>query len=111
VNRGRLCVRDAAKRLFQELGLGVRSFRYANTEETLIRRLLPGLNLVAVPDVGANIGKIARVARNARYRGVIVSFAALRSVHFRLTQLAKTDARWTVAAGSALGSEHAEVRH
>jgi FkbM family methyltransferase len=55
-------------------------------------------------DVGANIGQYGMRARDAGYRGRIVSFEPLPLAHELLTQVAKADKCWTVHPRAAVGS-------
>jgi FkbM family methyltransferase len=95
-------VRDSIKGSLQRLGVDVRSIDH--TERGILRHLLESVRPAAVLDVGANVGQYARLLRAVGYRGTIVSFEAVGSVHARLSLAARADPAWIVAPCLALGA-------
>jgi FkbM family methyltransferase len=96
---------DIVKRSSRTLGVELQRLKNANTEEAIIKNLFRTLQPTVVLDVGANIGQFATKVRAIGYRGLIISFEALPSVHAQLTGLAKNDSQWLVAPCAALGSQ------
>ncbi len=71
--------------------------------------LLDSHNVDLIVDVGANEGQYATRARNAGYRGGIVSFEPVSEAHGKLSAAAQGDAKWTVAPRMAIGDRDGEV--
>lgn len=95
------------KRAFRSLGLELQRLRSANTEEAILLGLLDTLAPEMILDVGANAGQYAHGVRALGYRGRILSFEALPSVHAVLEGSARSDGSWDVAPCAALGAEEA----
>lgn len=93
------------KKCFRSVGLEVQRFAGASTEEAVLSRVLAISSVDCVVDVGANVGQYVSVLRGLGYRGRVVSFEALPSVHQQLIKVARRDSEWHVAPCAALGRE------
>jgi FkbM family methyltransferase len=62
-----------------------------------------------VLDVGANAGQFGARLRGAGWRGHVVSFEPLSEAHAALSEAARDDALWDVAARCALGATRGEA--
>jgi FkbM family methyltransferase len=65
-----------------------------------------GVNLIF--DVGANVGQYGQLLRSNGYRGKLVSFEPIRTVHDALAVISQPDRSWT-AENCALGAEAGET--
>jgi FkbM family methyltransferase len=86
--------------------------RYKNSygEARVLADLLKFTRADIVLDVGANIGQFGDQLLSLGYRGKLVSFEAIPSVHARLQQHARSrSASWMVAPCAALGSERGTI--
>jgi FkbM family methyltransferase len=95
--------RGIVQDFFHRLGWEVRRLGYPSSEEVLLRRFLAVARPSMVFDVGANIGQYGLSLRRCGFKGRIVSFEALASVHERLKAVAARDPDWIVAPCCALG--------
>lgn len=79
--------------------------------ETHLAALLTHLNVNVVVDAGANVGQYAKGLRWLGYKGRIVSYEPLKSVHSQLVSTAQGDSEWKVRQ-LALGrkNEHTTIR-
>lgn len=75
-----------------------------------IAGLLDHFAIDVVLDVGANEGQYAGYLRSAGWRGRIVSFEPIASVHATLARNAARDPDWSVAPAMALGAKDGEAR-
>ena len=96
-------IRDVVQNLFQRLGWHVRRVGYPNSEEVLLKQFLTVARPNVVFDVGANVGQYGLSLRKCGFKGRIVSFEAITSVHARLSAVADHDTNWSVAPCCALG--------
>lgn len=75
--------------------------------ETHLAALLPHLGVNVVVDAGANTGQYGAMLRRFGYRGRIVSYEPLESVHAQLEAVASGDGEWLtrrLALGAQPGS-------
>jgi FkbM family methyltransferase len=72
--------------------------------------LIEQLDIGLVLDVGANEGQFGRLLRRCGYRGRIVSFEPVGSVHAQLAATASGDSLWAVAPALALGAKAGEAK-
>lgn len=105
-----MSLRSSVYELFQRLGWEVRRSSYPSSEERLLERFLSVARPTAVLDVGANVGQYGLALRKCGFRGRIVSFEAIPSVHARLSAVAARDGNWIVAPCCALGRAPGEAR-
>jgi FkbM family methyltransferase len=95
--------------MFLRLGWDVRRASYPSSEEALLKRFLSVARPSVVFDVGANMGQYGLSLRRCGFKGRIVSFEALPSVHARLSTVAARDHDWLVAPCCALGRAPGEA--
>lgn len=74
-----------------------------------VASLLDHFGIDRVLDVGANSGQYAGYLRDAGWRGDIVSFEPIASVHAALVRNAARDPGWQAAPAMALGAEDGEA--
>lgn len=98
-------VKSFAKRCGYEI-LGSRG---AYAAQRSLAGLLRQEQINLVLDVGANKGQFAGELRACGYRGRLISFEPLSSVHALLRSKAERFPNWTVAARTAIGAERGSV--
>src|SRR5207249_10716219 len=86
---------------WSRIGVDVRSVRHA--ERGILRDLLGRSMPVAVLDVGASRGQFYRLVRSVGFRGRVISFEPIASLHAELTEHAKVDSDWVIAPRMAVG--------
>lgn len=79
------------------------------SEELRIALLLNHYGFSKVLDVGANTGQFAESLRDFGYKGIIVSFEPVESVHQKLSKRAAKYKDWQVAERMAIGDKDGEV--
>jgi FkbM family methyltransferase len=93
-------------RILRALGWEVQRLRNANVEYQVLRDVFHYTGVSVLLDVGANVGQYGDLAFAAGFRGTLISFEAIPSVHGQLSKHAKKSGRsWIVAPCAALGSE------
>jgi FkbM family methyltransferase len=102
-------MRARVKRLLRRLGIEAHRYTVQTSPGAQLARLLGGLGVDLVLDVGANTGHYARTLRDHGYRGTIVSFEPLASAHARLEAAARADGAWLAAPRMALGDRDGQV--
>ena len=96
-------VRGFVQNLFRRFGWDVRRAGYPSSEEILLEQFLRVVHPNVVFDVGANVGQYGLSLRKCGFKGRIVSFEAITSIHSRLSAVADRDPDWFVAPRCALG--------
>ncbi len=105
-----MTVRKLIQRLLRATGLEVQRFRDANIEQVVLKNVLGMTKSTVILDVGANIGQFGDLALATGFRGTLVSFEAIPSVHQQLTAHAsKKRSSWVIAPCTALGSRRGEI--
>jgi FkbM family methyltransferase len=104
-------LRQRLKHFVWEHGWDVRRVTPENGLDVLLWRLLPGLGVNCVIDVGAHTGEFGMLVRALGYAGRIVSFEPTHAALLDLGRRARQDPDWQVQ-GVALGSttRTAEIR-
>jgi FkbM family methyltransferase len=97
------------KNIFQRLGILIRKYNPATSEELRRIRLLEHYHIDLVFDIGANKGQYALGIMDAGYKNRIVSFEPLSDVHKALEASSKSYTNWTVAPRCAIGSAKEEI--
>lgn len=105
-----MSARSFGQYLFKRLGWDVRRTAYPSSEEVLLTKFLSVARPAAVFDVGANIGQYGLSLRKCGFKGTIVSFEAIPSIHSRLSAVAAGDRDWIVAPCCALGRSPGTAR-
>jgi FkbM family methyltransferase len=98
-------ITPALKSLCRRFGIKVDRYSMVTSHEMRLARMLHHHDVDLVIDVGASSGGYARSLRTAGYRGPVLSFEPLRSVHQELVRASEGDAAWAIADPMALG-EH-----
>jgi FkbM family methyltransferase len=88
----------------------LRPVDYLGSEEVVLERFLRTVVPDTVFDIGASVGQYALSLRKCGFRGRIVSFEAIPSVHAKLSAAAAKDPDWIVAPCCALGSAPGEAQ-
>jgi FkbM family methyltransferase len=84
--------------------------RGPDTEERAVKSVLAHTGAEVVLDVGANVGQFAELVLRTGFRGKILSFEAVPSVHRLLVERARGRSdQWSVAPCAALGSERGKI--
>jgi FkbM family methyltransferase len=105
-----MTIKSLVRRLFRGLGWEVRRLSNANVEEQILKDLLRQTGATIVIDVGANTGQWGNSVFDTGFKGVLVSFEAIPSVHEELVANARKRAgSWKVAPCAALGSKQGKV--
>jgi FkbM family methyltransferase len=97
------------KKIFQKSGVLIRKYNPATSEELRRTRLFKHHGVNMVFDVGANRGQYSRGIIDAGYKGKIVSFEPLSSVHTILENEARAFPQWEVAPRCAIGSANETI--
>jgi FkbM family methyltransferase len=105
-----MSLRAFARALLRHLGWELRPLDYSGSEEVMLGRFLRAARPDTVFDIGANEGQYAISLRKCGFRGRIVSFEAIPSVHTVLAAAAAKDPDWVVAPCCALGRAAGEAR-
>ena len=84
------------RRLARKAGYDLEKFNKQLTLESHLRRLMPGLGIDLVFDVGANEGQFASMLRLVGYRGEIISFEPTRATFAIVEKAAAADPLWKV---------------
>lgn len=92
-----------------KLGLDITRYRPATTDVGRLAAMLAHHDIDCVLDIGANTGQFASALRKAGYNRRIVSFEPLSSAHVELSEAARRDDLWTVAARVAVGDRAEEI--
>ncbi len=100
-------VRFAIQRALRAIGFEIHRLRRGEAEQLAI--LFGLLNIEQVIDIGGNLGQYGHSIRNAGYKGDIVSFEPLSSVHAKLVAQAAGDPRWQIAPRMAIGAAAGEL--
>jgi FkbM family methyltransferase len=103
-------IKSLLQRLFRALGWEIRRARNANLESYVLRDILDSTGITIVLDVGANVGQFGDGLLRAGFRGTLVSFEAIPSVHRELVAHAlRRSESWVVAPCAALGSRAGKI--
>jgi len=103
-------IKSLVQRISRAAGLEVRRTRNANIEPTVLKSVLNATGATIILDVGANLGQFGDLAFRGGFKGTLVSFEAIPSVHSRLVRHAKRQAEsWVVAPCAALGSKRGQI--
>lgn len=97
-------MKRAVIKVLQGMGWELHRFNARSSQWARIQRLLSTSKISAVLDVGANNGQYARKLRDTGFKGRIISFEPLSSVHPVLCNSAKSDPLWVIAPPMAIGS-------
>ena len=98
-----MSIKHFVRRCLWRVGLDVRRFDPRSSEVSQLVRQLAVHQIDVVFDVGANIGQFAKILRDARFTGRIVSFEPSIAAHSALSKHARRDANWIIAPRMALG--------
>jgi len=101
----RTSIVSTVKAACRGFGLKVERFNLATSQELRLARMLKFHGVDVVLDVGASSGGYGRNLRMAGYRGRILSFEPLRSVHGELVRRTANDSGWAVAPPMAVGDQ------
>ena len=99
----RTAISSGVKNVCRCLGIRVERYNLATSLELRLTRMLAYHGVDFVLDVGASTGGYGRNLRTAGYRGRILSFEPLRSVHAELVRRTVADPAWAVAPPMAIG--------
>jgi len=102
-------VERITKNVFQKFGILIRKYNAATSEELRRLKLLQHHDIDLVFDIGANKGQYAKGIIDAGYKGTIVSFEPLSSVHKTLMNASKRYLNWSVAERCAIGENNQEI--
>jgi FkbM family methyltransferase len=97
------------KKIFQRSGILIRKYNPATSEELRRIKLFQHYGIDLVFDIGANRGQYSRGIIDAGYKGRIVSFEPLSSVHSILQKESSGFPNWEVAPRSAIGSKNEQI--
>jgi FkbM family methyltransferase len=93
------------------LGLEVRRLKNANVESQVLNNILSRAAIDVVLDVGANTGQYGDLLLRMGFRGTVISFEAIPSVHRILARRANAkSSSWIIAPCAALGSQRGYVQ-
>lgn len=104
-----MVIKQFVRSLLRRVGLDVRRFRPAASEEARLMAMLAEHEIDLIFDVGANTGQFGKMLRALGYAQRIVSFEPLSAARERLMLAAKRDPLWHVAEQVAIGAESGEV--
>ena len=93
----------------RQCGYEVLRYEKAHSAQEMIAELIRQRRINLVLDVGANLGQFAHGLRAASYRGRIVSFEPIASVHKQLSQAAEGDPEWMVSDRMAIGAADGSI--
>jgi FkbM family methyltransferase len=103
-------MRILVHRLLRALGWEVQRFRNSNSEARVLADILRFTRPDAVLDVGANIGQFGDELLSLGYRGKLISFEAIPTVHSQLVEHARAKSTsWIVAPCAALGGRRGSI--
>jgi FkbM family methyltransferase len=103
-------IKAAARRILRATGLEVRRAKNANIEPLILKRLLNSTDAKFILDVGANLGQFGDEVFRGGFKGTVVSFEAIPSVHSKLQQHAsRRRGSWVIAPCMALGSRRGQI--
>ena len=100
---------EQIRKLLRRAGFEVHRASIQTSSGAQLARIIECTGIDLVLDVGGNAGQYATALREHGYRGRIVSFEPLSSVHSRLVASAQGDDRRQVAPRMALGDSEGEV--
>jgi|KBSMisStaDraftv2_1062788.scaffolds.fasta_scaffold605952_1 FkbM family methyltransferase len=95
--------------LLRGAGIEVHRRTIHNSIDVQLERLLRGVGIDLVLDVGANAGQYAGGLRLLGYSGRIVSFEPLSTAHAQLSRAARPSAGWEIAPRMAIGDADGTV--
>lgn len=104
-----MTIKHRLRELALDFGLEVRRFNASESSHARLVQQLLTHNIDLVLDVGANDGGYGRMLRKGGYRGHILSFEPLSSVHASLLKSLAADSSWQVAPRMALGEVDGEI--
>ncbi len=102
-------IKKLLKKITKNLGIELRKFTLATSEEARMQYLFTHHNIDCVLDVGANIGQYAKSIRELGYSGRIVSFEALSAAYTSLKAASNKDPLWQIAPRAAIGNTDGEI--
>src|ERR1700730_15225813 len=103
-------IKGMLRRGLRGLGWEVLRSKNANLEPQILKNILREAGVSIVLDVGANKGQFGDLVLGGCFRGTLISFEAVPSVHQALMEHAKgRNPSWVIAPCSAIGSKRGRV--
>ena len=103
-------IKGMLRRGLRGLGWEVLRTKNANLEPQILKNILREAGVSIVLDVGANKGQFGDLVFGAGFRGTLISFEAVPSVHEVLMEHAKSrNPSWVIAPCSAIGSKRGRI--
>lgn len=103
-------IKQKIHRVFHRMGWELQRLENASVEFQAVKDVLRESRADVVLDVGANTGQFGDLVLETGFKGMLISFEAIPSVHARLAEHARRTTRsWVVGPCSALGSNPGET--
>lgn len=105
-----MTIKQKAHRILHHMGWELQRLENAAVEFQAVKDVLRESRADVVIDVGANTGQFGDLVFDTGFKGTLISFEAIPSVHARLEEHARRRTRsWLVGPCSALGSSSGET--
>lgn len=105
-----MTIKQQIRRVLRRMGWEVQRLEKAAVEFQAVKDVLRESRADVVLDIGANAGQFGDLVLDTGFRGTLVSFEAIPSVHAVLKEHARRRSKsWVVAPCSALGSSSRET--
>ena len=105
-----MSIKQKIHRVLHRMGWELQRLENAAVEFQAVRDILRESRADVVIDVGANTGQFGDLVLETGFKGMLISFEAIPSVHARLEKHARGRTRsWVVGPCSALGSSPGET--